>query len=42
MSEIINNVLNQGETGNNSSAALRQQVFNENRRMLLDMMAPLT
>lgn len=42
MSEVINNVLNQGATGPGSAANLRQQIFHENRTMMLQMMAPLT
>ena len=41
MSEVINNVLTQNANGN-SSSAVRQQVFNENRTMFLQMMAPVT
>lgn len=40
--ELVNNVMNQGSTGVNSANNLKQQVFNENRRMLLEMMAPLS
>jgi len=42
MSEVVNNVMNQGASGVNSANSLKQQVFNENRRMLLEMMAPLS
>jgi hypothetical protein len=42
MGEVINNVMNQGATGVNSASSLKQQVFNENRRMLLEMMSPLS
>jgi hypothetical protein len=42
LGEVINNVMNQGATGFNSASSLKQQVFNENRRMLLEMMAPLS
>ena len=42
MTEVINNVMNTGSTGNNTAYALKQQVFNENRLMFLQMMAPVT
>jgi hypothetical protein len=40
--EIVNNIMNQGQTGHESGAALKQNIFNENRRMMLEMMAPLS
>ena len=39
--DIINNMMNQKGTGPESSANVKQNVLNENRRMMLDMMAPL-
>jgi hypothetical protein len=36
--DIINNMMNRGATGTDSSANLKQNVFNENRRMMLEMM----
>ena len=39
--EIINNLMNRGGTGIDSSANLKQNVFNENRRMMLEMLAPI-
>ena len=41
MNEVINNVLNQNATGPGSSANLRQQIFHENRTMMLQMLAPM-
>jgi hypothetical protein len=41
MTDVINNVLNQNATGPGSGANLRQQIFHENRAMMLQMMAPL-
>lgn len=41
MGEVINNVLNQQQTGHQSGAGLKQNVFNENRRMMLEMMVPV-
>jgi hypothetical protein len=38
---IINNINNQGQTGHESGAVVKQNVFNENRRMMLEMMAPI-
>jgi archaellum component FlaC len=40
--EIVNNIMNQGQSGHESGAALKQNIFNENRRMMLEMMAPIT
>ena len=34
-------MVNQGATGTDSSANVKQNVFNENRRMMLEMMAPV-
>lgn len=39
--DIINNMMNRGATGTDSSANLKQNVFNENRRMMLEMMQPV-
>ena len=33
--------MNTGSTGTESSANIKQNVFNENRRMMLEMMAPV-
>ena len=41
MGEVINNVMNQQKTGHESGASVKQNVFNENRRMMLEMMVPL-
>ena len=41
MGEVINNVMNQNQTGHESGASLKQNIFNENRRMMLEMMVPL-
>jgi hypothetical protein len=41
MTEVINNVLNQGATGPGSAQNIRQQIFHENRTMLLQMLAPM-
>lgn len=41
LGEVLNNAMNQGMTGMNNPAALKQQVFQENRMMLLEMMAPI-
>jgi hypothetical protein len=35
MNDVINNVLNSNATGPGSQANLRQQIFHENRTMLL-------
>ena len=40
MGEIINNVMNSGNTGPTTTASQKQQVFSESRRMLFDMMIP--
>ena len=39
--EVINNIMNQNRTGHDSGAAVKQNIFNENRRMMLEMMVPL-
>ena len=39
--DIISNMVNQGATGGESSANIKQGAFNENRRMMLEMMAPV-
>lgn len=33
--------MNQGNSGHDSGAAIKQNVFNENRRAMLEMMAPM-
>lgn len=42
MTDVINNVLNQNASGPGSAANIRQQIFHENRNMMLQMTAPLT
>lgn len=39
--EVINNIMNQNSTGHENGASLKQNIFNENRRMMLEMMVPL-
>lgn len=39
--EIITNMVNQGATGTSAAANVKQNVFNDNRRMMLEMMAPV-
>ena len=39
--EIINNMMNKGASGAESSSNIKQNVFNENRRMMLEMMHPV-
>ena len=39
--EIINNLMNRGQTGGESSGVIKQNVFNENRRMMLEMLNPV-
>lgn len=39
--EVINNIMNQNKTGHENGASLKQNIFNENRRMMLEMMIPL-
>jgi len=34
-------MMNRGNSGAESSASIKQNVFNENRRMMLEMMAPI-
>ena len=41
MGEVINNMMNQNQTGHESGASIKQNIFNENRRMMLEMMVPL-
>jgi hypothetical protein len=41
MGEVINNIMNQPQTGTTSGAAVKQNVFNENRKMMLEMMVPV-
>jgi hypothetical protein len=40
--DIINNMMNKGATGAESSSSVKQNVFNENRRMMLEMLNPVT
>ena len=40
MGDIINNLMNVEGSGPNTAATLKQQIFNDSRRMLLDMMIP--
>jgi len=35
-------MMNKGQTGAESASNLKQNVFNENRRMMLEMLAPVT
>jgi hypothetical protein len=39
--EVINNIMHSNSTGHESGAGLKQNIFNENRRMMLEMMVPL-
>lgn len=39
--DIINNLMNKGATGAESSGNIKQNVFNENRRMMLEMLNPV-
>lgn len=39
--EIIGNLMNKGGSGAESSSNIKQNVFNENRRMMLEMLAPI-
>lgn len=41
MGEVINNIMNSNATGHENGASLKQNIFNENRRMMLEMMVPL-
>ena len=41
MGEVINNIMNQPQTGAASGAGIKQNVFNENRKMMLEMMVPV-
>lgn len=41
MGEVINNILNQPQTGPSAGGAVKQSVFQDNRKMMLDMMAPM-
>ena len=41
MGECINNILNQPKTGATSGAGIKQNVFNDNRKMMLEMMVPI-
>jgi|688.fasta_scaffold2212219_1 hypothetical protein len=41
MGEVINNIMNQQNTGRESGAGLKQNVFNENRNMMLALLAPV-
>lgn len=39
--EVINNIMHNNSTGHENGASLKQNIFNENRRMMLEMMVPL-
>ena len=39
--ELINNMMNRGATGLESQVNLKQNTMNDNRRMFLEMMAPV-
>ena len=39
--EIITGMVNQGATGTTAASNVKQNVFNDNRRMMLEMMAPI-
>jgi hypothetical protein len=39
--KVINNKMHSNATGNESGAGLKQKIFNENRRMMLEMLVPL-
>jgi len=41
MSDMINNLMNQGQMGPDSRMNMSQQIFNENRTMMLQMLAPV-
>lgn len=41
MGEVINNIMNQQQTGAERGAGLKQNVFNENRNMMMAMLAPV-
>jgi len=41
MGEVINNIMNQPNTGASSGAGVKQNVFNDNRKMMLEMMVPM-
>ena len=41
MGEVINNIMNQPNTGAQSGAGVKQNVFNDNRKMMLEMMVPM-
>ena len=41
MGEVINNIMNQPNTGANSGAGVKQNVFNDNRKMMLEMLVPM-
>lgn len=40
--DIINNLMNSRGTGVESSANVKQNTFNDNRRMMLEMLNPIT
>jgi len=41
MGDVINNIMNQPNTGASSGAGVKQNVFNDNRKMMLEMMVPM-
>ncbi|TNV86295.1 hypothetical protein FGO68_gene5988 [Halteria grandinella] len=41
MTEVLSNVFNQNATGPSTAQNVRQQIFHENRTMMLQMMAPM-
>lgn len=41
MGEVINNICNQPNTGAQSGAGVKQNVFNDNRKMMMEMMLPM-
>jgi hypothetical protein len=42
MGEVINNIKNQQQTGPDKGAGLKQNVFNENRNIMVAMLAPVS
>lgn len=41
MGDVINNIMNQQQIGPDKGAGLKQNVFNENRNMMMAMLAPV-
>jgi len=39
--DIISNLMNRGGSGADSAANVKQNTFNDNRRMMLEMLAPM-